>query len=543
MKSACLPVSLLLVLLAGGARSQGFEWTATLNGPANGQDFGHVMTHDAAGNVFVAGSTETPSSGTDVLVAGYTPAGALLWQAQYNGPGNGDDACFGVTVDLQGNVILVANVSGPANGDMGVLKYSPSGALLWTFLYDSSFHGWDGSDFTNIEVSAQNELYVTGLSSGASTEGFTLKLDAAGQLLWQRSHVAPGSSSNSSWVLAQNSNGDLYVGAETFTPASANDMWIRKFSAAGTLLWDRQYTVTQSSNETLYAIALDAQENLVLTGVTNASLSGHSNYLTVAYDPAGNLLWSDAYDGPAGKQDIPFAIAADSQGRIAVTGVSEGSLSTSLATVVYDTAGTRLWSDRYDSPSGYWGNSWGASARFDPQGNLFVAGPSYGGPTTGFDGAVLMYAPPGHVVKRWVFDSAIHSNDYLLDLTIGNDGSVYAGGYSLGSQFNQDFLVLKLQRPELLLTAQPTAVTAGQTLTLTTQPGQPGTIGMLVIREVNGTPLFQRVALGPFLSTCQWTIAAPVPSGLGGIQVQFEVYGWDTAGRLVVTPQVMVSFL
>ncbi len=96
-----------------------------------GADRGAAVASDAAGNVCVTGSfsgtaafgsgpaafTLTSAGGTDVFVAKYTAAGALLWARDLGG--SGDDAGAGVTVDGAGNVYTTGSFSGTADFDPG----------------------------------------------------------------------------------------------------------------------------------------------------------------------------------------------------------------------------------------------------------------------------------------------------------------------------------------------------------------------------------------------------------------------------------------
>jgi hypothetical protein len=45
-----------------------------------------------------------------------------------------------------------------------------------------------------------------------------------------------------------------------------------------------------------------------------------NDYLTVAYRPEGDTLWTMQYDGPAHSWDRPFAIGVDHFGDVYVTG-------------------------------------------------------------------------------------------------------------------------------------------------------------------------------------------------------------------------------
>src|SRR5690242_2638557 len=79
-------------------------------------------------------------SGRDIFIAKYNAQGGLIWVKSMGSSGN--DAALGVAIDSQNNIIVVGGFHGTvdfggvsltsAGGfDIFVVKYSPSGGLLW----------------------------------------------------------------------------------------------------------------------------------------------------------------------------------------------------------------------------------------------------------------------------------------------------------------------------------------------------------------------------------------------------------------------------
>jgi Tol biopolymer transport system component len=94
----------------------------------------------------------------------------------------------------------------------------------------------------------------------------------------------------------------------------------------------------------------------------------------------------------------------------------------------------------------------------------------------------------------------------------------------------------------LTLEADPAAPAAGTTLTFATWTGQPSGVSLLVVTDVNGTPMFLPAAIGSFDGAGLWTLSGPVPSGLAGIVVTFETLGFVPTGKVAPSNTATVSF-
>src|SRR6185503_5785979 len=174
-------------------------------------------------------------------------------------------------------------------------------------------------------------------------------------------------------------------------------LWLMTLSAAtaepGMEAWVRRYS-PPDGNEYARAVAVDGNSNVFVTGWSS---SGNSeDYMTIAYSGAGVPLWTNRYNGPGNGSDQAYALAVDGNGDVFVTGNSFGSGSHyGYATIAYSGAGVPLWTNRYNA-----GNfdDHAFAVAVDSSGNVFVTGRSFGSVST-WDYATIKYSGAG--VPLW----------------------------------------------------------------------------------------------------------------------------------------------
>ena len=96
--------------------------------------------------------------------------------------------------------------------------------------------------------------------------------------------------------------------------------------------------------------------------------------------------------------------------------------------------------------------------------------------------------------------------------------------------------------PYLTLEADPNPAPAGVTLTLSTFTGDPNNLAMLVIDDVNGTPMFAPVVITTFDAQGNLLVSGMVPAGFSGTEIGFIAFGIVPTGKVGATNQVDVAF-
>lgn len=215
-------------------------WRRTYNCRPEGGLWDYDLTAtDSVGNIYVTGGIYDTVSKGDILTMKYTAAGKLLWARKFGHPRMKWDDPTGIVRGKDGYIYVCGTVSAHSADsiwgmlDSVILKYSPSGALVWKRYYDSG--GGDKPE----DMLALNGGGVTVLmhDSTATTADKDLKLmnySGAGVRRWTRSL------SNYYCNIARDGKGNIFVSYRNKVPATyaatTNICYFAKYSAAGSLI-------------------------------------------------------------------------------------------------------------------------------------------------------------------------------------------------------------------------------------------------------------------------------------------------------------------
>jgi uncharacterized delta-60 repeat protein len=143
-------------------------WEALYRGPANGPNEAWRMALDRAGGVYVTGSSTGIDTDRDIATIRYDRDGNEVWVKRYNGPGNGPDVGFNIASDPQGNAYVVGWSQGiDTDLDIVTIKYDASGTQRWIQRYNGPGNGIDSGYFITLDT--ENNVYVSGESKGVGT--------------------------------------------------------------------------------------------------------------------------------------------------------------------------------------------------------------------------------------------------------------------------------------------------------------------------------------------------------------------------------------
>ncbi|MBL0340054.1 MAG: SBBP repeat-containing protein [Bacteroidetes bacterium] len=308
-----------------------------------GNSSGSGVTTDASGNVYVTGSFITPtiSFGTitlsnadiinisnDIFIVKYNANGTALWARKQTAGGTSNDYANSVAVDTSGNVIITGNFlspsitfgsnvltnAGSSTGDIFIVKYGPTGTVLWARQQDAG--GSLGDDAGSVAADANGNVLVSGsfdsptLSFGiitltnAGSSGsdiFIVKYDPNGNLLWAKQQDSGGTGGDGVSSVAADNNGNVYVaggfnspsitfGATTLTNAGGNDMFIAKLATTTGIennILNNEVSVYP--NPTTGLLFLSSSYNVTLTDLTGKIITQeqNTNAIDISNQPSG----------------------------------------------------------------------------------------------------------------------------------------------------------------------------------------------------------------------------------------------------------------
>ncbi|MGA9115400.1 MAG: SBBP repeat-containing protein [Bacteroidota bacterium] len=417
-------------------------WTARYSGAANDFDAGMAAVVDGAGNAVLAGVSYGSVTDEDVVLVRYNAAGAELWNAWYNGPGNSEDEAVAMAAGRGGlTAITGSSYDLDTQSDYATAVFGPAGSLLWEARYNGTGEGEDYA--AAVVVDGSDNVYVTGTSFGQAT-GYditTVKYNSAGARQWVSRYTGTGAGVDEAAAIALDPSGNVIVAGSRSSPATNKDYVVIKYGPTGTAQWISSYNGPVDYIDQVYAAAVDASGNVYVTGASFGS-SSDFDFLTVKYNPLGTQQWTARYNGSANGVDRAYAIAADASGNVYVTGASQGSgTAYDWCTVKYNASGAEQWAAVYAGEAGY-RDDIPAALLLDGAGNIYVTGASRAD-STRLDCVTLKYGSGGALLWSARYDGPESDDDGGTALALDGAGNLYVTGYSYSFDTGDDFVTLR----------------------------------------------------------------------------------------------------
>ena len=159
-------------------------WSYIAAGP--GMDLDHFRSIAWLDDHLIAAGGTTTMTGYDAMVRRIDPSDqSLVWEVTFDGPSDveQDEVISDVTVTADGNIVVAGNIGATDESlDAWVALLDDTGALQWEMTYDGAQGLYDAA--AGVVVADDGTIHVVGREDGASSDiGFHATYDQAGTQL------------------------------------------------------------------------------------------------------------------------------------------------------------------------------------------------------------------------------------------------------------------------------------------------------------------------------------------------------------------------
>ncbi len=386
----------------------------------------------AGGESVLAGFSVNPGTYKDILIVKVNPAGDTLWTFLYNGPGNGEDEAMALTLDAAGNAYVTGTQrTGSTGSDIVTLKVSAAGTLMWSAVYAYASDEYDQGNA--LAVDGAGNVFVAGQSDQdpslvTNYDYVVLKYDANGNQIWATRSVGVGNGNDKPAKLLLGTDGNPVVTGQSFNGGDDDYLTIKYNAASGAAVWSQLIDRTHHDRPTDMVIH-PSTGNIYITG--RSGNGTNYDYLTVCYATAGTVVWQAFYDYL--DDDRATGIAVDGAGNAFVTGQSDANATAlfnyNFTTVKYNSLGQQQWAHTLAGTGG--GDDIPVGVKVSAAGEVFVGGytnMSASG-TLAYDLVLQKLDATGNTIWTKTYNSGAQNADYAAGLALDGSGNAVLVGY------------------------------------------------------------------------------------------------------------------
>lgn len=411
--------------------SSGQKMWGSFIGSAGKQATATDVIKDSAGDIYGLGWEQNANGTRSMMLVKYSPSGTREWIRYFGYYQNSIVYQFtpaAIAVDAQDDVYALGYYTGyEQSNTIVLLKYSPSGTLLWNnSFFDADRLGINAWPVAMI-LDKQDDTYVA--FSNGQNPGDTIKYDPNGNIVWQYPQY-PGEQpdADTRQSIGLDSSGNVYEEGTYFDPTNEHQRaFATKIDSAGNLLWSIQIPGDNCSGNNYGWGATVAVDRLGNSYLSSTNCSGQ--LLVTKFDTSGNVVWQKTYTGTL--TSIPVATFLNGEDDFYVLANvpsvnTNSSSNLDFLTLKYDGSGNLLWTTRFSGTSNT--SSSEPAAMAASGGDLFVAGSTGGSFTTPTQWATIDYvqdaadaAPTSLTFSSQVIDTTSSAQTVTLKNTATQD--------------------------------------------------------------------------------------------------------------------------
>ena len=215
------------------------EWQKAYGG-AIGED-GVTVRQTSSGYIVGARTNSFGKGNNDFWLLNLDASGNILWQNSYGGPST--EFLYDLELATGGGYILVGQTMsyGAGGNDALVVKVEADGNIAWQKTYGGTLGDWANSVQV---VDGGYVIHAETASFGAGQRDvWILKIDENGEIIWQKTYGGPASDEGDGFGrIRQTSDQGYIVTAATMSFGAGDyDAWLLKLDAGGNVQWQRSY--------------------------------------------------------------------------------------------------------------------------------------------------------------------------------------------------------------------------------------------------------------------------------------------------------------
>jgi len=369
------------------------NWAKTYGGEA--EDVAYSIQQTSDSGYIIAGNSNSfcYTLNSDFWLLKLDSNGNVQWQKKYGKCENygQDEVATSVKENPDGGYIIAGYTysSGQGDQDIWILKIDAEGNVQW----QKTYGGTNSDSPSSIKLTADGGYIVLGstTSFGAGNGDFwVLKLDDKGDVIWQKTYG--DSSDEIATSIVVTSEGQYVIAGYAFMEGKKGELRILRLASDGTVIWEKGYGEWECDRA--HAIQT-ADGGFAVAGYTASYGAGLRDFLVLKIDDFGDIQWQKAYGGTDQEQVNAIQQTSDKGFLVAGSTRSYGAGNNDFWVLKLDKNGNPLWKKAYGGPQ----DDYAEDIQLTSDGSFVVAGSTY---SFGFKSAefwVIKADPYGNVTS------------------------------------------------------------------------------------------------------------------------------------------------
>jgi hypothetical protein len=213
---------------------------------APGGDYAVGLELDSADDAIVCGDVSTGSSNTisNMRVVKFSPSGAVLWTRSFTGGGSSYEIAESTLTDASGAIYVAGRIADPANEPLGVLiKLDANGNEIWRRTTHGTASGvaYNAEGLRELAFAPDGNVRVLGVVAnvGTGVDLAAFEFTPDGALVWQNTWSGPGDFDEYLIRTTSEPDGSLTTVASTEVRTDVYALVVIRWNVDGTIRWSR----------------------------------------------------------------------------------------------------------------------------------------------------------------------------------------------------------------------------------------------------------------------------------------------------------------